>query len=1363
MQRRDFLKWTGATGMITIISGTVSTTFNSKTLSELEENFLYPPDSAKPYAMWFWMNGNISKEGITLDLEAMKSAGIGGVFNFDASSDIPKGPVEYFSEEWLQLKKHAIQEADRLGLGFVMHNCPGWSASGGPWITPESSMQQITWSELYVSGGKQINTSLPKPVNRLNYYQDLVVLAFPSLAGEAALQNFNATLENETIDLKKITGEDPEGVIVRPVQSNLSAYLQFEFNEPYEARSITFLISSIPKNATVRSQSDVGEKTSVLLEASDDGIQFRPVTSINTGFEIDLLAGDKLITYDIPATKAKYFRLVSSGVRRYRQVRFSGITRLINWMEKANHRPVYIGEVVSIFSRNDQEVPDNSVIDLSTIVDISHNMDKDGVLKWNAPSGNWTILRIGFTSTGKLIRAAPDIATGLECDKYSRAAMDLHFNKMFEHLMPVIEPLAVKRRMGLEIESYEAGMQNWTPGFSKEFQKRWGYDLSKYLPAITGGRVVSKVDNTERFLWDFRRLQADLMAENFYGRFHELCHEHSLTSYIEPYDQGPMEEMQIGSKTDVNLGEFWYGIFSLLPAISPTRRTSKLAASIAHINNQKIVGAEAFTAEPESAKWQEYPFALKAVGDKAFTKGVNRMAIACFAHQPHISVSPGMTMGPWGTNFDRNNTWWTQGKAWVSYLTRCQSLLQQGHFVADLVYFTGEDGNMFTKVTPDELNPTPADGYDYDLINAETILKRVKIVNKQIVLTTGMTYRILVLQNYKAITLELLHKLYGLVKEGMVLVGAKPERSLGLSNYDEGDTRFKHLVNELWSNIDGYTATEHQFGKGYVFWGPPLRSILQKLNINPDFELSSRSGDAPLMFTHRKTGDTDIYFITNQRRTYEDTVCTFRVTNRQPELWDPSTGKITTCSIYETVDNGVRLPIQLQPYGSALVVFRLPASGHHLHSIKKDNVIILNTKPFQSPPRKLYTDVFNNFTICFWAKPEMNILLNPGIMILNPRDAWTEFYAIYPSPAKQLYGEGHATCGLAVGRNGVAVWERSGGNPVLMMGAPITISGWSHIAFRYKDNISSVYVNGKLIQEGKKGDMVIHPGLGETYLQEGASYYNGDMTEPILFPEVLSADRIFKLANEELRLKQTAPFIAEVKQGGKPSLLIYQNGNYSLLNSAGQATTFQITGIDESVEIEGPWQVKFAPMLGAPSQIALSKLISLHKHSDDGVKYFSGTATYTHGFSILHQKLNQDKRLLLDLGRVEVIAEVSVNGKDFDILWKRPYMVDVTNAIKPGINKLEIKITNVWPNRLIGDEQMPEHNKFLPRGSPRGLESLTGDAIQELPNWYIQNKSKPLDGRITFATWKHYTKDSPLLESGLIGPVRLLMAVEKML
>ncbi|MGB8192660.1 MAG: glycosyl hydrolase, partial [Chitinophagaceae bacterium] len=1098
MQRRDFIKQTGAAGLIVFIPSALSAASDELSGSALEENFSRPPHAALPQTYWFWMNGNVTKEGITLDLEAMQRVGIGGVFNFDVGTGIPKGPVQYLSEGWIELKKHAIREAARLGLEFTMHNCPGWSASGGPWITPELAMQQVTSSETYIAGGKKIELALPKPAYRLNYYRDLAVLAFPSLEGEDLLQTANISSSSGAIITDKSTAM-ASGIVVHPAGDsvNRSAWLQLEFSRPYEAKLLTFFISAIADETTVNKPLEFGERTSIKLEASDDGQQFRLVTTISTGLETELLIGDKFIAFDIPVTKAKYFRLTSAKTRRYRQVQFSGITRLKNWMEKTNNRARYVmmvEESSTIDNNNQQQVPQGSIIDFNNIINITQYTDKDGRLSWDAPAGNWTILRLGFTPTGSLNRAAPENGVGLECDKYNKAAMSFHFNKMMERFLPLIGSLDAGRKIGLEIDSYEAGTQNWTDGFEKEFQKRMGYDVINYLPAVAGGRIVSSVDFTERFLWDFRRVQAELIAENYYAQFNYLCDQHNITSYIEPYDSGPMEEMQIGSKADVNMGEFWNGISSISPVKHPVSRTVKLAATIAHINDQKVTGAEAFTAEPDSGKWQEYPFALKAIGDRVFTKGVNRLVFHRYAHQPHTSAMPGMTMGPWGIHFDRTNTWWNQGKAWLNYLSRCQSMLQQGHFAADLLYFSGEDANMYTKVNPDELNPMPPTGYDYDLVNAETILNKIKIVDGRIVLPNGMTYRIFILQNYKAVTFALLSKLKNFVQQGMIMVGTRPERTPGLADHANGDASFKQLVNELWGNIDGSSITENIVGKGKVFSGQALSYILEKLNIAPDFEFTSRSGDAPVIYIHRKINDGDVYFLSNQRRTYEELVCSFRVKNKQPELWDAVTGKIIQSGLYELIGNRVRMPLQLGPYGSVFVVFRSVAGANRLHAVEKDGVALLSTKNFPAPSRSIDKNSTNNFTIGFFAKPEINIVLNADFIPGTTRKLWTEYYAIYPPAGKDLYGEGHAVCGITAGRNGVAVWEHSTDTPVLVLAAPARISGWSHITVLYKDGTPSVYLDGKFLKKGGKSKYNVHPAPGKAWLTEGASYYNGDMT-----------------------------------------------------------------------------------------------------------------------------------------------------------------------------------------------------------------------------------------------------------------------------
>ena len=1352
MKRRTFIERTGAAGLIILIHpAEVEEQFADElTSSLLETDFRNPPAAAYPQVYWFWMNGNVTRQGITLDLEAMKQIGVGGVFNFDVGTGIPKGPIEYLSEEWLELKKHAIREAGRLGIEYTMHNCPGWSSSGGPWITPELSMQQTTWSETHISGGKPVTVALPQPAQRFNWYKDISVIAFPSLQGEEQLATVKISTSKGPVEKEKLSAN--EGVIVYPKEHKGNAWLQFEFEEPYEANMITFFISMIPVEGEASKPLDFGERTSIMMEASDDGVQFRKVVTINTGLDTELLLGNKYIVFDIPVTKAKYFRLTSPGTRRYRQVQLSGISRLKNWMEKTNVRGrshMQLVEPSTVHTNNNQFVPGGSIVDINTVLDLTQFTNKEGVLQWNAPAGNWTIQRIGFTPMGTLNKAAPDTGIGLECDKFNPAAISFHFNTMFGKLLPVMNE--VKGKLGASIDSYEAGGQNWTSGFEQIFRERMGYDLTKYLPALAGGRILNSVDITERFLWDVRRVQADLVAENYYRRFSELCHQHHMTSYTEPYESGPFEELQIGANVDINLGEFWSAFSFITPMRPPSRRTTKLAASIAHINGQQLVGAEAFTAEPESARWQEYPFHLKANGDKAFTAGVNRFIIHRYAHQPHASAVPGMGMGPWGIHFDRTNTWWEQSKEWVTYLSRCQFMLQQGKFVADLVYFSGDDTNMYTKVEPVDLFPQPVAGYDYDLMNTEVIVKHLRVSNNRLVLPNGMSYAVFILQDYKAVSLQLMKKLRQLVSEGMLLVGVKPERSTGLASYANEDEEFMRIASELW----GEGNTKHRrIGKGQVFCGQSLQTILQTLNIKPDFEYSTRSGETPLLHTHRKGLDWDLYFLSNQKRSYEDCVCTFRVNNKQPEIWDAITGKIVQVNIYSVAEDRIQLPIQFAPGSSLFVLFRSAASNNRVTSIEKDGKTILSTKHFSNEPIQKNRNIGNSFTVSFWAKPEINVLLNPIFVLGTISEPWTDYYAIHPTSGEQLFGEGHACCGATVGRNGVGIWEHARDKPVLVLPAEVPISGWSHIALVYENNVPSIFVNGKFIAQGKRSKYSVHTITSPTKLQRGDSYYNGDMTEPLVYNEAMNQEQIAKLAKEKLK-PISYPFIVELSASQKPSVLIRQNGNYIIRRNAGVVQSFKIVELDKPIELIGPWTIHFPAGLGAPPQIAVAQLTSLHLHSDPGVRYFSGTATYKMDFSLLKGQLRKGKKWILDLGRVEVMASVKLNGKVFSNLWTRPFRIDVTDTLQEGTNKLEIEVTNQWVNRLIGDEQLPNPDRFSPGGGSSGLASATKGYIEQLPDWYKKGEPKPNDGRVTFTTWQHFTKDSPLIDSGLIGPVIL--------
>ena len=221
--------------------------------------------------------------------------------------------------------------------------------------------------------------------------------------------------------------------------------------------------------------------------------------------------------------------------------------------------------------------------------------------------------------------------------------------------------------------------------------------------------------------------------------------------------------------------------------------------------------------------------------------------------------------------------------------------------------------------------------------------------------------------------------------------------------------------------------------------------------------------------------------------------------------------------------------------------------------------------------------------------------------------------------------------------------------------------------------------------------------------------------------------------------------VVELRHGaaGQAFLEAWQPGTYKLRTASGPTLRYEIAAPPPPLEVSGPWQVRFATGWGAPAEITLPQLMSWSDHADAGVKYFSGAATYSKTFSIPRAMVGKGKRLYLDLGEVQVMAQVKLNGRDLGLLWKPPFQMDITEAAKAGDNRLEVKVINLWPNRLIGDEQLPEDSERNPNGT-----------LKSWPQWLAGGNPSPT-GRHTFTSWRLWKKGDPLLRSGLLGPVRL--------
>jgi len=1343
LDRRTFVAGAAA-GSLTVSFG-LPRGARAAVAGSMDVSFRTPPPDARPHTWWHWMNGNVTADGITRDLEAMARVGVGGVQMFDVGVGIPQGPAAVLSPLWVKLVRHAVSECDRLGISFTLHNCPGWSSSGGPWITPELGMQQLVWSEAAVQGGDAADVQLPQPLVRLGHYRDALVVAIPANAADAAQgQIVRASAGGKAVEARLLTdGDAATGV---DLTAGEDGALTFAFDAPVTARSIT--VQAIPGDDIPNFE----PRTFAMLEVSEDGKVFRKLADLAIPFW--RLRTIPPLTASFDVVKARAFRLTLPAGLRVAEVRLSATARTAEIGAKAGW-----GRVAN---RGEEPGAAADAIDPAQVIDVSGFMDAGGRLRWTPPPGNWTVLRFGHTATGAKNVAASDTGIGLECDKFSRAALDFHFEKYFGQVRDVMRKLGKRGLAGALVDSYETGQQNWTSGFPAEFEKRRGYSITRYMPALTG-RIVGSPEITERFLWDFRRVLALLMEDHYFGRFHELCQRDGLISYTEPYGNGPFDDMQAGAKMDRLMGEFWVRGGAAAYSV-------KLAAAVAHVHGKNFIGAESFTGRPAQSRWLEHPYAMKALGDEMYTLGLNHFIFHRYAQQPHPDAKPGMTMGPWGFHFDRTNTWFEHAGPWLTYAARCQHMLKRGNFVADILFFTGESSPVQVAVHVEE--PVAAtlsgarprlplevpEGHDYDVCDAEVLLKRARIVDGRIMLPDGISYRVLVLPEDQRITRELMERLRALVTQGMWLVGAPPRHSHGLGGYPESDAEVQALARELWGDLDGKARRERDLGNGRVIWGRSLREVLDGAGTPPDFQPSGSAHDAAIRWIHRRDGDADIYFVANGRRRSEELVCTFRVAGKKPELWNAETGEISAVPVYELADGRVRMPLRLDPAGSCFVVFRTPARTG-LASIGKQGGRSFGAHAAVNPATD--APVAGSFTLSGWIKPETDLWpISPEIASADRSPAVVAARAaafarggsadrlgisgasflLDPPPGDELFGEGHAIAALSAGRNGLILYEHRGDTYPAVLALPVAIAGWTHLALVYDRGTPALFLNGKLVGTGARSDAVVHASLGLAIARP--RHFEGDIAGLKLERGALSAAAVTQLAAGPVPPPEAPP--AFTLSAGGDALLLWENGRYI----AGERT-INAVGIVPPAPLSGPWRVAFPAGLGAPPEVTLSALRSLHRHPDFGVRHFSGTAGYSTSFNVPRDALGDGRRLWLDLGRVEVIASVRVNGHPLGALWKPPFLIDVTDAVRAGENRLEVAVTNLWPNRLIGDEQLPEENAY-----PVTAFSATG-GIDSLPHWYREGKPKPPGGRITFSTWKHYAKDSPLLESGLLGPVLL--------
>jgi hypothetical protein len=995
----------------------------------LRSGFLNPPDSARPGVYWYFMDGNRTAESITKDLESMKKAGIGNLIFLEVNVGVPRGKVDFLSNQWQDLFKHAVREAERLGIEITLGVGPGWTGSGGPWVPLAQSMQHLVASTITVSGNDRQPIRLPLPQPKSPYF------------GEGSM----------TPELKK------------------------KWNEFYEDVAVL----AFPTPSSIQKITDIDEKA----------LYYRAPYSSVPGVK-------PFLPSPIAQPKTSGQTIASGQTNTSGQATTSGQTTTS-------------GQATTSGQTNTQ---DQSVIRKEQIIDLTAKLQPDGTLDWTPPPGQWTIMRFGSRNNGAVTRPAPMPGLGFECDKFDTVALNAHLDQYIGKLLRNIGQLDTSSPGGLRkihMDSWEMGAQNWTTRFRQEFLSRRGYDPLPWYPAYDGN-IIESPEITERFLWDLRQTAQELVLEYHAKHLKEYAHRNGFRLSIEPYDMNPTADLELGSVADIPMCEFWskgLGFNSSFSCIEAT--------SVAHVNGISLVPAEAFTAQNNEG-WKQYPGSMKEQGDWAFAAGINRFVYHTFQSQTlPDDLRPGMTMGPYGVHWDRNQTWWPMVDGYHKYISRCQYILQQGKPVADILYLTPEGSpHVFRPPYSALIGEEPIrdrKGYNFDGCSPGQLLA-AKVVDHRITFPGGAAYNILVLPAERTMTPILLEKIRTLVADGATVLGTPPESSPSLTGYPQCDQQVKTIAQAVWGGSALHAITTENAPDSLYPSYDITAQLLKKKGIPEDF-----SPVDLLRYTHRKTTHADIYFVSNKTNRPVTTTCTFGIAEGMPELWDPLTGNTRPLPLFARDHDQTHISLSFDSYQSFFIVFKKAAT----------------------PPPKT----------------------------------------------------------------------------------------------QEKKNFAS-----------------------ETII----------------------------------------------------------------------------------TELKAPWTVSFDTVWGGPRQAIFDTLTDWTTRPEKGIKFYSGIATYRQTFNANAIRRSANNKIWLHLGEVKNMARVKLNGRDLGVVWTTPWQIDITAALKPGDNTVEIEVANLWPNRLIGDEQLPD-------------DGIKGD---QWPDWLLKGR-KRTSGRFTFTTYRFYGKDAPLFPSGLIGPVTI--------
>ena len=1095
----------------------------------LEQGFARPPASAQPRVYWFWIYNRVDKAGITRDLEQFKAKGISGVnliCNGGYGGVAPLPGVKYQSPEWWELFRHAVKEAKRLSIELGFNFSASCWVMLGPWVTPDKAMKKVVQADLNVEGPKEFTDKLPQPETVDDYYHDYCVQALPhKAAGDAINPEDIIDLTDKLQPDGRLKWNVPAGkwTILRTGYT-VTTEGQFKHAYPngdtYEGGN-GYQIDFLSAAAFDHHFKHLGEP---ILEAAREA-----------GGHLAYLWSDSW-----EAGKLTWTRDFPEQFRKYRgydlKTYLPALPGAITWVEYTASFTASAATQTLSFLGTDLAGGDNTVfmdqvhIDSTggtvTVPNFGFETPSIGSrFEYNPGGGSWTFSGNGARPTGSGLCGNGSAFGNPKAPQGTQAAFLQATGTISQAISGFIP--GTSYTVTFSAAQRPGNAQTWNVKMDDAV-------IGSYRPG-TGVTIVND-DVTTRFRADFDRTIEDCLGDNFYGHFADVCHQNGMIMGSEaagPNNIPPEDALKNLGRCDFPAGEFWvnYNVPDHYNREEGLKLNLKQTAAAAHVYGRRQAQAESFTQmEGDRTHWSFGPSELKPYANDAFCEGINRIMLHQATCQPPADGKPGYEYCA-GQHFTPNITWWEQSPAFFTFLSRCSYMLQQGNFAADVCFYLGEEPPALAP--PKYIVPGLGSGYDCDYCNAEVLRTRMSAKDGRIVLPDGMSYRLLVLQNCvspvpevarrvgsyqsltvrpnpsKAMSVEVIKRLRELVRDGATIIGARPESAVGLRNYPESDAEVRSIATEIWGDLNGTNRTERRFGKGRVIWGKSPREVLLADGVKPDFAFTGQDTQADdFDYIHRTSGDDEIYFVINRANRPREQNFTFRVTGKQPEIFDPVSGSIRPANAFQQAEGRTTLPLEFDRFGSCFVVFRKP---------------------------------------------------------------------------------------IAQAMEGTA-------------------------------------------------------------------------------------------------------------ESNFPKLLRVQN-------------------------LAGPWNVAFDPAWGGPTNTGFPGLTSWTQRPEEGIKFYSGKATYRTTFDVsdaavaANETESEAKGLFLDLGNVKEVAEVRVNGKKLGILWCFPWRVDITQAVKPAGNVLEIDVINLWANRVIGDLNKPKEERVTKTHEVFRFDMLT--------------------------------KNTPLIESGLLGPVTL--------